>query len=73
MPTTTPKQQMPRITKKKFYHDQVTRRALTPAQEKQFDRIMERALACVDRDDHAGFWDGIEKLNAFSLLARDRD
>lgn len=71
MPRKTIKQTMDR-PKRRIYHDQVTRRALTPAQEKQFDRIMHRALSCIDKDDAAGFWDGIEKLNAFSLLARDQ-
>lgn len=69
MSRTTLKQSMER-PKRNMYHNTRNARSLSPAQEKQFDRIMQRALSRLDEDDYSGFWDGIEKLNAFSLLAR---
>lgn len=60
MPTTTAKQNGAR---------QRGRKTFVPAVEKQYQRLLNRALAKLDGDDFAGFWEGMDTLNTFVQMA----
>lgn len=40
-------------------------RPLTGEQEERYDRMLRRALACLDRDDFEEFWTRMDALNFY--------